>query len=66
MKFRRLLLCAFSLGLSLFASYAFAMPYRPCEEVCTLDSPCSTRCSVWYDNNTYQNVTCQYVGVCAF
>jgi hypothetical protein len=62
----RRLLWVLALILGLFASYASANPYPLCQEVCTPDSPCSTRCSVWYDEAIYQNVTCSYFGVCAF
>jgi hypothetical protein len=66
MKAKRLLLCVLALALTLVASQASANPYPPCDEVCTPDSPCTTRCSVWYEDNTYQNVTCSYVGLCSF
>ncbi|HEY3567485.1 MAG TPA: hypothetical protein VGP73_06080 [Thermoanaerobaculia bacterium] len=66
MKARRLLLCVLALALTLFASNASANPALPCDEVCSPDTPCSTRCSVWYPDNTYQNVTCAYVGNCSF
>ena len=63
MKTRRLLLCVFTLALSLWASLASANPAPPCSGICTPSSLCSRACSIW-DGGTYTNVTCGYYGVC--
>jgi hypothetical protein len=65
MKAGRLLLCILTLALTLVASHASANPAPPCSSVCTFDTPCNTRCSVWdSETQTYMNVTCAYIGVC--
>jgi hypothetical protein len=64
MKAGRLLLCTLTLALTLWASHASANPYPACFDVCTPDTPCNTRCSIWDDHAQYTNVTCGYYGDC--
>lgn len=63
MKTGRLLLCIFTLALSLWASLASASPAPRCDEICGSGVPCRTACSIW-NGTSYTNVTCGYVGAC--
>jgi hypothetical protein len=64
MKFGRLLLCAFTLAITLWASQASANPAMPCDQICNSEVRCSTRCSIWDDQAHYTNVTCGFIGAC--